>query len=101
MHFRSLSLLAAIIALAAFVQSAHAGAIRYAAKKLRKGSISAIQKTSDAKGTAVGNVKDAGRTARVALKNESGLVRTDVVSAPGAAIRQTKTAVGTIWKAVW
>ena len=101
MRFRTLSILAAIIALAAVVQSAHAGAIRFAAKQLHKGSITAIQKTSDAKGTAVGSVEDAGRTAHTALKNESGVVRNDVVSAPGAAVRGTKTAVSMVWKAVW
>ena len=101
MHFRSTSILAAIIALTAFVQSAHAGAIRFAAKQLHKSSITALQRSSDAKGTAVGSVKGAGRTARMTLKSESGVVRTDVVSAPGAAVRQTKMAVGMVWKAVW
>jgi hypothetical protein len=101
MRFRTLSILAAIIALAAVVQSARAGAIRFAAKQLHKGSITAIQKTSDAKGTAVGSVEDAGRTAHTALKSGTSVARADVASAPGAAIRGTKTAAGKIWKAVW
>jgi hypothetical protein len=101
MRFGSLSILAAIIAVAAFVQSAHAGAIRLAAKQLHRGSITAVQKTSDAAGTAIGSVEDAGRTARTALKNETGVARNDVVSAPGAAVRETKTAASKIWKAVW
>ena len=101
MRFRTLSIFAAIIALAAFARSAHAGALRFAAKQLHKGSITAIQKTSNAKGTAVGTVEDASRAASVAAKNESGLLRTDVESAPGAAVKGTKTAAGKIWKAVW
>ena len=101
MRIRGLSIPAVIIALAACVQDANAGAIRFAAKKLHKGSITAIQKTSEAKATAVGNVGDAARTARTALRNETGAVRTEAVSAPGAAVSSTKTAVGMIWKAVW
>ena len=101
MRLRGLSILAAIIALAACVQGANAGAIRFAAKKLHKGSITAVHKTSEAKATAVGNVGDAARTARAAVRNETGVVRTNVVSAPGTALRETKTAVGMVWKAVW
>jgi len=101
LRFRTLSILAAIIAMAAFVQSAHAGAIRFAAKQLHKGSITAVQKTSDATGTAVGSVEDASRTARTALKNGTSVARNDVVSAPGAAVRETKTAASKIWSAVW
>ncbi len=101
MRFRTSSSLAAMIALAAFVQSAHAGAIRFAGKQLHKGSVAAVQKTSNAKGTAVANVEDTGRATRAALKNGTGVVRTDVVSAPGAAVRETKAAAGRIWKAVW
>ncbi len=101
MRFRTLSILAAIIALAAVAQSAHAGAIRFAAKQLHKSSITAVQMTSDATGTAVGNVEDAGRTAHEALKNGTSVARADVASAPGAAIRGTKATAGKIWKAVW
>jgi hypothetical protein len=101
MRPKVIAILGASIALAWSVQSAHAGAIRYASKQLHKGSIAAVQKTSDAKGTAVANVEDAGRATRAALKNATGVVRTDVVSAPGAAVRGTKAAASRIWKAVW
>jgi hypothetical protein len=101
MRFRSISVLAAVFALIPFVPSARAGAIRSAAKQLHKGSITAVQMTSDATGTAVGSVEDAGRTARTALKNGTSAARADVVSAPGAAVRGTKTAASKIWKAVW
>ncbi len=101
MRFNVIAVLGAIIALAWSVQSAHAGAIRYASKQLHKGSIVAVQKTSDASGTAAASVEDAGRATRAALKNETGEVRTDVVSAPGAAVRGTKAAASRIWKALW
>jgi len=101
MSLRTLSILTALIALAACVQSAQAGAIRFAARQLHKGSITAVQKTSDAKGTAVGSVEDAGRTAHAALKNGTSAARSEVVSAPGAAVRETKTAASRMWKAVW
>jgi hypothetical protein len=101
MRLKVFAILGACIALTWCVQSAHAGAIRFAAKQLHKGSIVAVQKTSDAKGTAVANVEDAGKATRAALKNGTGIVRTDVVSAPGAAVRGTQAAAGRIWKAVW
>jgi hypothetical protein len=101
MRPKVIAILGASIALAWSVQSARAGAIRFAAKQLHKGSLTAVQKTSDAKVTAVANVEDAGKTTRTALKNGTGVVRTDMVSAPGAAVRGTKTAAGRIWKAVW
>jgi len=101
MRLKVIAVLGAITALAWFVQSAHAGAIRFAGKELHKGSIAAVQKTSDAGGTAVGNVENAGRATRTALKNGKGVVKNDVVSAPGAAVRGTKTAASRIWKAVW
>ena len=101
MRLRIVSIFAAIIALPALVQSAHAGAIRYAGKELHKGSVAAVQKTSDATGTAVGSVEDAGKATGAALKNGTGVARKDVGSAPGAAVRGTKTAAAKIWKAVW
>ena len=101
MRFKVNAVLGAIIALAWSVQSAHAGAIRFAAKQLHRGSIVAVQKTSDAKGTAVANVEDAGKATRAALKKEKAVLRTDLVSAPGAAVKGTKTAAGRLWKAVW
>ena len=45
--------------------------------------------------------EDAGRATRAALKNGTGVVRTDVVSAPGAAGRGTQAAASRIWKALW
>ena len=101
MRLKVFAILGASIALAWSVQSAHAGALRFAAKQLHKGSVAAVQKTSDAKGTAVANVEDAGKTARAAVKNGTALVRTDVASAPGAAVRGTQAAASRIWKAVW
>jgi hypothetical protein len=101
MRFNVNAVLGVIIALAWSVQSARAGAIRYASKQLHKGSIAAVQKTSDASGTAAASVEDAAKAARTALKNGTGVVRTDVVSAPGAAGRGTKAAASRIWKAVW
>jgi len=101
MRLKVIAVLGTMIVLAWPVERAHAGAIRYAGKQLHKGSIAAVQKTSDAKETAVGSAEDASRVTRAALKNESGAVRKDVVSAPGAAVRGTKTAAGKIWKAVW
>ncbi len=95
------AILGAGIALAWSVQTVRAGAIRFAAKQLHKGSITAVQKTSDAKGTAVANVEDASKATRAALKNESAVLRIDLVSAPGAAVKETKTAAGRLWKAVW
>ena len=101
MRSKVIAILGASIALAWSVQSVHAGAIRFAAKQLHKGSMAAVQKTSDAKGTAVANVEDVGKTTRAALKNESAVLRTHLVSAPGAAVKETKTAAGRLWKAVW
>ena len=101
MRFRRISGSAAVIMLAAFVQVAQAGAIRFAAKEMHKGSIAAVQKTSDATGTAVGSVEDAGKATRAAVKSETGAARKEMVSAPGAAVRGTKNAAGKFWKAVW
>ena len=101
MHFRGISGFATVFVLAVFIQNAHAGAIRCTAKELHKGSITAVQRTSDATGTAVGSLEDAGKLTRAALKNDAGVARKDVVSAPGAAVRGTKSAAGRLWKAVW
>ena len=95
------AILGAGIALAWSVQTVRAGAIRFAAKQLHKGSITAVQRTSDAKGTAVANVEDASKATRAALENEKAVLRTGLVSAPGAAVKETKTAAGRLWKAVW
>ena len=101
MRFRNISVLAALIALAAFVPSAQGGAIRFAGKELHKGSTAAVQKTSDATGAAMGSVEDAGKAARTTLENGTSVVRTNVVSAPDAAVKGTKAAAGKIWKALW
>jgi short subunit dehydrogenase-like uncharacterized protein len=95
------AILGAGIALAWSVQTVRAGAIRFAAKQLHKGSITAVQRTSDAKGTAVANIENARKTTRTAVKNGTAVVRTDVASAPGAAVKETKTAAGRLRKAVW
>ena len=89
------------VALAWVVPSAQAGAIRSAGRVLHKGSIAAAQKTSDATGTAVGSVEDAGKATGTALKEGSVSLRKGVVSAPGVAVRDTKTAASKIWNAVW
>jgi hypothetical protein len=101
MRLKVLSVLAALIALAPFVPSARAGAIRYAGRELHKGSIAAVQKTSDATGTAVGSVEDASKATGTALKDGTGTLRKSAVSAPGVAVRETKTAASKIWNAVW
>ena len=101
MRFRIVSLLPAVIALAWSVQFAQAGAIRYAGKQLHKGSIAAIQKTSDATGAAAGSVEDAGKATGTALKGGAATLRKGVVSGPGNAVRGTKAAVSRIWNAVW
>ena len=101
MRLRIVSVLAAMIALAWFVPLAQAGALRYAAKQIQKGSVAAVQKTSDATGTAAGSVDDAGKATGAALKDGAATFGEDVVSAPGAAVRGTKSAASKIWNAVW
>jgi hypothetical protein len=93
--------LAAIIVLMWSVQYTRAGAIRYARKQVQKGSIAAVQKTSDAAGTATGAFGDAGKAARAALKDGTAALRKDAAAAPGRAVRGTKAATSKIWKAVW
>lgn len=101
MQARIISVFAATIALAWSVQSAQAGAIRYTASELHKGSIAAVQKTSDAAGAVAGSVASAGKTGRAALKNGTAALRKDAASAPGQAAQATKSATGRIWKAIW
>ena len=101
MRVRIVSVSAAIFALAWSVPFAHAGAIRSAAKALHQGSIAAVQKTSDAAGTASGSVKNAGKTARAALKNGTVALRKRAAAAPGTAVQGTKAAARTILDAVW
>ena len=101
MRLGLVSVLAAIITLVWFVPLAQAGAIRYAGKELQKGSVAAVQKTSDATGIAAGSVEDAGKATSAALKDGAATFGKDVVSAPGAAVRGTKTAASKIWNAVW
>ena len=101
MRLRIVSVSAAMIALAWFVPLAQAGAIRYAGKELQKGSVAAVQKTSDAAGTAAGSVEEAGKATGTALKEGAATVGKDVISAPGAAVRGTKSTASKIWNAVW
>jgi hypothetical protein len=68
---------------------------------LHQGSIAAVQKTSDAAGTASGSVENAGKTARAALKNGTGALRKRAGDAPGMAVQKTKAAASKIWNAVW
>jgi hypothetical protein len=90
-----------MIALVCFVPLAQAGAIRHAGKELQKGSVTAVQKASDATGIAAGSVEDAGKATSAALKDGAATLGKDVISAPGAAVRGTKTAASKIWNAVW
>jgi hypothetical protein len=101
MRARIVSGSAAIIALTWCVQFAQAGAIRYAGKALHKGSIAALQKTSDAAGAATGGVENAGKTARATLKNARVALQKDAASTPGMAVQATKGAASKIWNAVW
>ena len=101
MRAKAVSVLAAIIALACSAQFARAGAIRYAGKELHKGSIAAVEKTSDATGTATGGVEDAGKTAATSLKNGTVALRKGAAGSPGMAVRETKAAASKVWKAVW
>jgi len=101
MRLKVVSVLAAAIALAWTAQFAQAGAIRYAGKELHKGSIAAVQKASDATGSAAGGVEDAGKATRAALKNGRVTLGKDAASAPGTAVRGTKAAASKVWKAVW
>ena len=101
MRVRIISVSAAIIALAWSVPFAHAGAIRYAAKALHQGSVAAVEKTSDAAGTASAGVENAGKTAGAALKNGTVALRKGAASAPGTAVQETKTAASKFWKALW
>ena len=101
MRSKVVSVLAAMIALAWSAQFAHAGAIRYAGRELHKGSITAVQKTSDATGTAKGTVEDAGKATGAALKDGTVTVKRDAASASAAAVRETKAAVSKFRNAVW
>jgi hypothetical protein len=101
MRSKIFSVLAAIIALAWSVQFAHAGAIRYAAKALHQGSIAAVQKTSDAAGTARGGVENAGKATGTALKDGTVALGKDAAAAPPMAVQGTKAAASKIWKSVW
>jgi hypothetical protein len=101
MRFGIVSILPAVIALAWPVQFAQAGAIRYAGKQLHKGSIAAVQMTSDAAGTAAGGVEDASKTAGAVVKDGAVTLGKGLVSAPGAAVRGTKAAASKAWNAVW
>jgi len=101
MRLRIVSFFPAMIALAWSVQFVQAGAIRYAGKQLNKGSIAAIQKTSDATGAAAGSVEDASKATGTALRGGAATLRKGVVSAPGNTIRGTKAAASKIWNAVW
>ncbi|HXX22926.1 MAG TPA: hypothetical protein VEO19_07240 [Terriglobia bacterium] len=101
MRLRIVSVFSAMIALAWSVQFAQAGAIRYAGKQIHKGSVAAIQKTSDAAGTAAGSVEDAGKATGTALKGGAATLRKSTVSAPGNAVRGTKAAASKIMNAIW
>ena len=101
MRLKVVSVLAAIIAVAWAAQFAQAGAIRYAGRELHKGSIAAVQKTSDATGTVAGGVGDVGKATRAALKNGRVTLGKDAASGPGMAVRGTKAAASKVWKAVW
>ena len=101
MRLGIVTVLAAMIALACFVPPAQAGAIRYARKELHKGSVAAVQKTSDATGTAAGSVEDAGKATTAVLKDGAETFGKNVASAPGTAVRGTKAAASKIWNAVW
>jgi hypothetical protein len=101
MRLRIVSISAAIVALAWSVQSAQAGAIRYAGEKVGKGSIVVAQKTADATGTAAGGVGDAGKATGAALKNSTVALGKGAASAPGMAVQGTKAAARKIWKVVW
>ena len=101
MRFKVIAVLGTLVGLTGSPPSAHAGAIRFAGKQLHKGSIAAVQKTSDAKGTAMADAEDAGRAARAALKNRTQAMRKNTASAPGAAVKETKSAASKIWTALW
>jgi len=101
MRFRIVSVLAAVMALGWSVEFAQAGAIRNAGKEIHKGTIAAIQKTSDATGTATGSVEDASKAAGTAIKGGAATLRKSIVSAPSDAVQGTKAAASRIWKAVW
>ena len=101
MRLGIVTVLAAMIALPCFVPLAQAGAIRYARKELHKGSVAAVQKTSDATGTAAGSVEDAGKATSAVLEDGAATFGKGVASAPGAAVRGTKAAASKIWNAVW
>jgi len=101
MRLRIVSVLAAVMALAWFVQFAQAGAIRYAGKQIHKGTIAAVQKTSDATDTAAGSIEDASKATGTAIKGGATTLRKSIVSAPGDAVQGTKSAAGRIWRAVW
>jgi len=101
MRLRIVSLLAAMMALGWSVQFAQAGAIRYAGQQIHKGTIAAVQKTSDATGTAVGSVEDASKATGTAIKGGAATLRKGIVSAPGDSIQGTKAAATRIWRAVW
>jgi hypothetical protein len=101
MCLKVVSALAAIIALAWAAQYAQAGAIRYAGKQVQKGSIVAVQKTSDAAGRAPGGVEDAGKAAVATLKDGTVALGKGAASAPGMAVRRTKAAASKFWAVVW
>jgi hypothetical protein len=101
MRSRIASLFSATIALACSVQVAKAGAVRYVGKELHKGSIAAVQKTSDAAGTAAGGFQGAGKAAGATLKNGTATLKKDAASGPSMAVRGTKAAASRVWKAVW
>ena len=101
MRFKVVAVLAALAALSWCAPFAQAGAIRYAGRHLHKGSIAAVQKTSDATETAKGSVEDAGKATRAMLKDGTTTFRKDAAAAPGAAVRQTKAAAGKFWAAMW
>jgi len=101
MRLKVVSVLAALAALGSLAPFAQGGAIRYAGRQLHKGSIAAVQKTSDATGTAKGSVEDAGKATRAALKDGTATFKQDAAAAPGTAVRQTKAAAGKLWAAIW
>jgi hypothetical protein len=68
---------------------------------LHKGTITAVQKTSDATGTAKGTVEDAGKETGAAMKDGTVTLKRDAASAPAMAVRETKAAVSKVWNVVW
>jgi len=101
MRLKVVSVLAALAALAWCAPFAQAGAIRYAGRQLHKGSMTAVQKTSDATEIAKGSMEDAGKATGAALKDGTSTLKKDATAAPSATVRQTKSAARKLWSAIW